>query len=136
MKESAFPLFPIIISALKRAGATNLKDLDIQSLNVNGYFYAPMDDGRLIGLPFERVESVIDLIRELYNFDTNEAVVEPERLPAILSHIKVMPTERIKKLAKQLEKLGRIEPIETPEDFGAELRQYQKGRSGLAELSN
>ncbi|MCC7531922.1 MAG: SWIM zinc finger family protein [Candidatus Melainabacteria bacterium] len=119
-------LFPIIISALKRAGASNLKDLDIQSLNINGYFYAPMGDGRLIALPFDRVESVIDLIREMYNADLKEATVEAERLPAILSHIKVMPTERIKKLAKHLEKLDRIEPIETPEDFGAELRQYQK----------
>lgn len=124
-------LFPAIISAIKRAGLTKANTLDIQSLNINGNFYAPLEDGRLIALPFDRVAGVIELILELFNADAGECGVGPESLPKILnSHIKIMPTERIKKLAKQLEKLGRIEPLETPDDFGAVLRDYQKDGVG------
>lgn len=119
-------LFPIIISALKRAGVTDFDQLDIQKLNINGNFYAPMPDGRMIALPFERVESVINLIREMYNYEIQGVSVEPQQLPQVLSHIKILPTDRIKRLAKHLEKLDRIESIDTPEEFGSVLRQYQK----------
>lgn len=123
-------LFPIIISALKRAGVNNFNQLDIQQLNINGNFYAPMPDGRMIALPFERIESVLNLIREMYNADIGGCVVEAQNLPQIISHTKILPTERIKKLAKHLEKLDRIEAIETPDEFGSELRQYQKDGLG------
>ncbi len=119
-------LFPIIISALKRAGVTDFDTLDIEKLNINGNFYAPMPDGRMIALPFERVESVINLIREMYDYDIQGVSVDPARLPSVMSHVKIMPTERIKRLAKHLEKLDRIDAIDTPEEFCSELRQYQK----------
>lgn len=123
-------LFPIIISALKRAGVKDFDTLDIEKLNINGNFYAPMPDGRMIALPFERVESVINLIREMYNYEEAGCRVEPQQLPEVLSHIKILPTDRVKRLAKHLEKLDRIEAIETPEDFGSQLRQYQKDGLG------
>lgn len=124
-------LFPAIISAIKRAGLTRSNSLDIQSLNINGNFYAPLDDGRLVALPFDRVASVIELIRELFDADIKECTLGPAELPKLLnSQIRIMPTERVKKLAKQLEKLGKIEPAKTPDGFGTELREYQKDGVG------
>lgn len=119
-------LFPIIVSAIKRAGV-RFENLDISMLNRNGYFYAPMPDGRIIKLPFDRVKSVIELVGELFSFDMGLGGISPADLSDVLkTHIRIMPTDRIKKLAKQLDKLKTVEPIDTPENFGTELRDYQK----------
>jgi len=59
-------LLPILTSALRRVhpGAT-LKDLN--KLNIDGKFYAPLPDGRWLQLPFERVESLLKVLMEIFD---------------------------------------------------------------------
>lgn len=131
-------LFPILVSALKRAGH-NLADEDIDHLNINGAFYAPLPGGQMIALPFERVKSILKVVREIFSL---EEWTEGQELLSVSatalnrlakSNIVTFPNSRVKEIADKLRVDGGIKPVDTPAGFTAELRDYQK--EGLGWLS-
>ena len=57
-------LLPIIIDAL-RAASPAPSIVDIDKLNIQGKFYAPLPDGQQIALPFERVRKILSCLVEV-----------------------------------------------------------------------
>lgn len=131
-------LFPILVSALKRAGH-NLADEDIDHLNINGAFYAPLPGGQMIALPFDRVKSILKVVREIFSLEEwtegqQSLQVSPVALSRLAtSNIVNFPKGRVQDIAKKLKAEGGFHPIDTPKNFTAELRSYQK--EGLGWLS-
>ncbi|HEY9788646.1 MAG TPA: DEAD/DEAH box helicase [Candidatus Obscuribacterales bacterium] len=120
-------LLPILTSALRRVhpGAT-LKDLN--KLNIDGKFYAPLPDGRWLQLPFERVESLLKVLLEIFDSVPKKKVdVSLTQVIDLLDadFLKWVGGARLKELAQKLAQFTGIDPIPTPRGFGSELRPYQ-----------
>lgn len=130
------PLLPIIHQAIKRLkGRDPLSE--IEQLNKNGTFYAPLNDGRFVALPFERVKSVIHTLLELFDKESQLNKLSGKvSLPQMMELAKSMSSqleagqkwqidEHLKNLLERIKSFNGIKPITPPSNFRAVLRPYQ-----------
>lgn len=126
------PLLPIIHSALRRlSGADPLTE--IERLQHNGVFYAPLPDGRHVALPFERVKGIVEALLEL--FDKNTYMTKPAPDVSLPQLMKLVDTiggtsqwlvnDRLKRLLERIKQFNGLEQVTPPRSFQAELRAYQ-----------
>jgi hypothetical protein len=135
-------LLPIMMEALHRIRkeqfSPSLPFLD--SLNKHGKFHVPLPDGRLLALPFERVQGLLNCLIELLD---KQALSADGRLSVSTPHLMALQDsgfvwggpnslqsliEHIKTFTRTFEpgEDGQgLPPIETPIDFAATLRPYQ-----------
>lgn len=127
-------LLPILAAALHRLHP-GVESGDIEKLNIAGKFYAPLPDGRLLGLPFDRVRAILETFIELFNpdldFEEDKLKISAFDALNIMSleqraFIRWIGGERLKRIAKRLKESEGVRNIETPPGFTAELRDYQK----------
>ena len=71
------PLLPIIHQAIKRLRGQNPL-AEIERLNVEGKFYAPLGDGRYVALPFDRVKAVVLILLEIFDRDMSLVKAAPQ----------------------------------------------------------
>lgn len=129
-------LLPIIYQAISRLkGRDPLSE--IEQMNQNGIFYAPLNDGRYVALPFERVKSSINTLLELFDKDSHtngkaHKVTFPqimELAQSVSSQLeagqKWLIGERLQKLIERIKKFNGIKSITPPKNFKADLRPYQ-----------
>ena len=134
------PLLPVLVSALKALDPNPTLET-IDKLNFNGQFLAPMPDGQLLALPFERVRLILTSFVEF--FDVQRSGKE-EKLS-----VSLMQAAQLKELAdkggwqwsgpkhlnEMIDRLSNskgIQPIVAPKEFKTTLRDYQ--REGLGWL--
>lgn len=128
-------LLPIIMSAL-----TELREpaRDLSTLNIDGKFYAKLEDGRLLGLPFERVERIFKILIDLYNTEggTSRITLAQALDLAAIEESVLQGSRRLREIAKRLKGFDGITEIAAPDDLKTELRSYQlSGFSWLQFLS-
>ncbi|MBU6455854.1 MAG: DEAD/DEAH box helicase, partial [Cyanobacteria bacterium REEB67] len=118
------PLLPAINRAIKHLQGI-VPHLEIDELNVNGKFYAPLPDGQYIELPFERVKAVVQTLLEI--FDRPGAVVESAAKVSLPQIMQLAP-QFARSNNALLEKINNFDGLKTitpPSTFKAELRPYQ-----------
>ncbi len=122
------PLLPILLDALRRAPFVFTPD-DLDSLNVDGKFYAPLEDGRHVALPFERVKDLLSVILDIFDrsAQADEISINPWQA-ADLANIGITfeNQTRLNELAKRVKSFKGISALEAPPEFQATLRDYQK----------
>ncbi len=135
------PLMPILISAIRGMAASASIGDSIDVLDRNGKFYATLDDGRILSIPFERIRSMLVVIKELI-----EKNLDPDRL-SLVDAVEIFDDEtldrknwiglnRIKKLVDRLRALKSIPEAKPPSGLKTELRPYQlEGLSWLQFLA-
>ncbi len=130
------PLLPIVHEALRRVVGDNPL-VEIEQLNRNGIFYAPLKDGRQVALPFERVRDIVGVLLELFDKDPNSFVKGAEvSLPQILDLSKFVSDQsdsafawkigkKLKALMDKVRAFDGLKAVVPPKGFKAELRPYQ-----------
>jgi len=126
-------LLPVLMDALAKIEPSSLASVD--QLNKQGKFYARLDDGRIIAIPFERVRAILSCLLELLSKNAHltkgrlkislahvMALLESERLAGFKWH----GAESLRCLAAEIKNFDIHQPIEEPEGFLASLRPYQK----------
>lgn len=132
------PLLPLLISAIRRLRSSDSLGDSLDSLNKNGKFVGQLPDGTLISLPFERIRSILQSLKELIEKgldpDNKMPVVDAADLleDETLSRSRFIGADKIIRLVDSLKSLSQIQPIDDPENFGTKLREYQ--REGVAWL--
>lgn len=129
---SRLSLLPILMAALhKMHPGVRVEDLD--SLNMGGFFYAPLPDGRMLALPFNRIRGVLELLIQLFDREQMPKKVRLNLLEALglmsleeLSRFNWLGGARAQRIARKLAELESVMMIPTPEGFTSELRGYQK----------
>jgi SNF2 family DNA or RNA helicase len=122
---SRISLLPIIVAALQEL--RNPK-LELSTLNVNGKFFVKMTDGRLLGLPFERVEKILSVLIDLYDREggaSRISLAQALDLAAVNESI-LEGCRRLKEIATRLKNFTGIADVKEPADLLTELRTYQK----------
>ncbi len=132
-------LLPVILAALRKSGCSALKN--IEDLNSDGRFYAPLADGRYISLPFERMKAVLSALEELFDGDGlgDRVEITPGGfLELIDAGVEFENSDRIKSMAERLqrfiEKNKAVSAVETAAGFASSLRSYQKEGLGWIEF--
>lgn len=125
------PLLPILVSAIRSLKRGESLTDSIDALNKDGRFYAALQDGTVISIPFERIRSILMSIREFIekglNPEEKVATVDAADLfDDTLSAKRFVGFEKIKRLVDGLKALREIKPVAEPKNFGTELRPYQK----------
>lgn len=129
-------LLPIIHEALRRVVGVNPL-VEIEELNRNGIFYAPLKDGRQVALPFDRVKDIVGVLLELFDRDPNSFAKGAEvSLPQILSLSNFVSEQsgsgqrwkvgkKLKALMEKVRAFDGLKAVVPPKGFKAELRPYQ-----------
>lgn len=130
------PLLPIVHAALRRVVGVNPL-VEIEQLNRNGIFYAPLKDGRQVALPFERVKDIVGVLLELFDKDPNSFAKGAEvSLPQILDLSNFVSEQsengsswkvgkKLKALMDKVRAFDGLKAVVPPKNFKAELRPYQ-----------
>lgn len=128
-------LLPIIMSALEELREPTK---ELSSLNIDGKFYAKMEDGRLLGLPFERVERILKILIDLYDSEGRPGritLAQALNFAAIEESV-LLGSQRLREIAKRLKSFEGISELAPPQGLKTELRSYQlSGFSWLQFLS-
>lgn len=126
------PLLPLLLAALRQLPGNHGIAASLEQLNRDGKFYAYLNDGRLISLPFERVRSIITSLQEMIVRTGSQASVKTSVL-----HVSEMLTdesilqgcwtgaERVLELAARLRRLIQPSGQAPPVMLEAQLRPYQ-----------
>jgi len=125
---SKVSLLPILIDALKKAPYIYGPD-DLDHLNIDGKFYAPLSDGSIVILPFERVRDLLRVILDIFdrNTDANNIRINPWQAAELQGKCITLEAEsRLARLAERVKQFKEITPIDAPANFQATLREYQK----------
>ncbi len=126
-------LFPILSAVL--ASLPGKERNQIEKLNYDGYFYAPLPDGRKLALPFDRVRVVVQVLIELFdrsliNQDGSINISAPQACALldseVLSNLRWLGAEALKEIASKLKAFQGLEIIKEPAQFKGELRDYQR----------
>jgi SNF2 family DNA or RNA helicase len=126
-------LLPILRSALERL--SNISSESVEALNHNGKFFASLENGNLITMPFERIKTILLALQELLDKDTESLRVSTLHAAQLLNELgaaRWYGAEKLLALISQLKQLRSPKAIAPPKSFNAELRPYQL--EGLAWL--
>jgi superfamily II DNA or RNA helicase len=130
------PLLPVLTQALNVADA-GLSTICPDELNKGGKFYAPLPDGRICALPFERVKAILSCLLEVLS----KNALGNERLTISLPHVMDLLSsqdasrlswqggESLRSLAASIKAFDWHQPIDEPAGLCTTLRPYQ--REGL-----
>jgi len=138
--DKRVPLFPIVHKAIQHLQGIG-PHLDIDHLNIDGKFYAPLPDGGFVALPFDRVKAVIYTLLEIFDERTSikEAAAQVN-IPQILELATQLgfgtasgasrqgPFSNSSALSSLLQRISNYDGLKTitpPSTFKAELRPYQ-----------
>lgn len=127
-------LLPILQAALsKLSGNDMLGSLD--SLNVDGVFYAPLPDKRHVALPFERIKAIVSVLLELFE-ERGESTLKVTLFQLV--QLADCGTDfhwdrRLRRLISRIKNYDGSKEILPPSSFKAELRPYQS--EGLSWLN-
>jgi len=122
------PLLPILVRLLERGGIKGIPITD-------GRVHAPLDDGRLVALPAERVGKLLAIIAEMADagrLTTTGAMVLPTAEVASIIDLEPLATTRwknsaaIRDYARKLQGGGTPLRVMPPPAFTATLRPYQQ----------
>jgi len=122
------PLLPILVRLLERGGIKGIPVTD-------GRVHAPLDDGRLVALPAERVGKLLAIIAEMADagrLTTTGAMVLPTAEVASIIDLEPLATTRwknsaaIRDYARKLQGGGTPLRVMPPPAFTATLRPYQQ----------
>ena len=126
------PLLPVLVSAVRQLPKSDRIADAIEQLNHGGKFYAHLDDGKLISLPFERIRSIVVSLQEiLQRTDRGDKIqasvmhVRDLLADATLFKSRWLGAERVLDLAERLKRLACQIEVGMPASFRAELRPYQ-----------
>ncbi len=127
-------LLPVLTEAIRAMAAeSSLACLD--RLNKHGKFYAPLPDGRLIALPFDRARAILSCVIELLS---KNALSSNGRLSVSIPHVMALLEsegagnlgwqggDSLRELAEQIKTFDIKQQIDEPAGFCAALRPYQK----------
>lgn len=129
-------LLPILLSALKNKRHAVNMDKDEPSADQLWYF--PLPNGSRLALPAIRVWTMMSVLKNLYNFENLDADgslrlsrLEAANLADIENVMQALNMrwfggEKIRKLGQKLKDFSGIKAIESPKNFKADLRNYQK----------
>ncbi|MCC7530825.1 MAG: DEAD/DEAH box helicase [Candidatus Melainabacteria bacterium] len=127
------PLLPLLLSALQ-AMDKNPSLATIEKLDFDGQFVAPMPDGRLLSVPFERVRFMLAAFVELfvekppktgrYRISLLQAAQLAAHNSASGWNIRLPP--RLKPLLDGIIRLEKVQNVKPPRTFKATLRPYQQ----------
>jgi SNF2 family DNA or RNA helicase len=119
------PLLPILLKALRGKS--------IDELDVKGKFICKIDDGTIVSLPFERVAVILQAVQEVLGAETNRDFLHVSILHAAqilqegdLSSANFCGAEKIIAFVETLQRLERIELVESPQNLATTLRDYQR----------
>ncbi|MDR3616538.1 MAG: DEAD/DEAH box helicase [Candidatus Obscuribacterales bacterium] len=119
------PLLPILLKALR--------EKSIAELDVKGKFICKIDDGTIVSLPFERISVILKAVQEVLGAETNRDFLHVSVLHAAqilqegdLTSANFCGAEKIIQFVELLQKLERIELVDSPQSFAATLRDYQR----------
>jgi len=122
------PLLPILVRLLERGGIQGIPVTD-------GRVHAPLDDGRLVALPAERVAKLLAIIAEMADagrLTAAGAMVLPAAEAASVIDLEPLATTRwenaaaIRDYARKLQGGGTPRRVPPPPAFAAVLRPYQQ----------
>ncbi|HMD62630.1 MAG TPA: DEAD/DEAH box helicase [Stellaceae bacterium] len=122
------PLLPILVRLLERGGIEGMPVAD-------GWVHAPLNDGRLVALPTERVGKLLAVIAEMADagrLTAAGAMVLPAAEAASVIDLEPLATMRwenaaaIRDYARKLQGGGTSPRVPPPPDFAAALRPYQQ----------
>jgi hypothetical protein len=122
------PLLPILIRLLERGGIEGIPATD-------GRVHAPLDDGRLVALPAERVGKLLAIVAEMADagrLTAAGAMVLPMAEAASVIDLEPLATTRwakaaaIREYARKLQGGGTPPRVAPPAAFTAALRPYQQ----------
>jgi len=137
------PLLPIIHRALRQVtGSEPL--IEIEQLNHDGIFYAPLQDGRIISLPFDRVKGIVSALLELFDGRSDVPENAEVTIAQIINLQRAMAEnigqnelwlvgDKLAALVDKIKNFAGIDNVQPPPSFSAELRPYQL--EGLAWLN-
>lgn len=134
------PLLPILaraIEGMRNAGS----GFDLAAFDPDSMLYVPLDDGRVVALPIERVRPMLEILVELFDrgalgtdgrldISLSQALALAEHEAAL--KLRWLGGERLKAMAERLRALPHLAEADAPPGFTASLRPYQ--RFGLAWL--
>ncbi len=116
---------PILLKALR--------EKSIDELDVRGKFICKIDDGTIVSLPFERIAVILRAVQEVLGTEANRDFLHVSILHAAqilqegdLSNANFCGAEKIIAFVELLQKLERIELVESPQNLAATLRDYQR----------
>lgn len=98
-------------------------------------YLVPLKDGRLVRIPHERVQTILQILTELYDQDplTDQAKLrlsrsQVGRLTELDDHISLrwLGGEKLRQLAVKLKDFSGIATVPVPNSFKADLRPYQQ----------
>lgn len=121
-----YKLLPILQSAI-----SHLDNKDplraLESLCIGGYFYAPLETGNYVALPFERVKAIVSVLLEIFDKDNSDTfeISLPHLLSLAESGADINWDRRLRRLISKVKAFKEIENLAPPESFKAQLRPYQ-----------
>ncbi|HHM06149.1 MAG TPA: helicase SNF2 [Gammaproteobacteria bacterium] len=129
-------LLPILMNLLRQFRG-KLDSQALRRLPEGHRFLVPLEDGRLLPLPGERVAQLLGVLVDLFDPDALSAggrlslpalraaeLAELEDNPAL--KLRWLGGERVKELARRLRDFQGIQPVAAPKHFTATLRPYQQ----------
>jgi hypothetical protein len=117
-------LLPILMKALENLRGTHW---ELSTLNVGGKFFVRIEDGRLLGLPFERVEKILKFLIDLYDSKGNKAKITLAQALdfAAVEQSILEGCSRLRKIADRLKDCTGVSQVSPPVGLGTTLRSYQ-----------
>ncbi|MEO5373654.1 MAG: DEAD/DEAH box helicase [Alphaproteobacteria bacterium] len=128
------PLLPLLVAAIRRLG--DLRDgTAIERLAIGDTMYVGLPDGRSLGLPFERVKTILSVLIELHD---PGSVAKDGRLRLARGQAAALAAveddsglvfsggERLRELARRLRAFTGIEAVPPPSGLATALRPYQQ----------
>ena len=136
-------LLPILLSAIRGLVSTGGISDSIEQLNYKGRFVVNLPDGGVVALPFDRIRLLLLSLEEIFQGRalknaSDFSVLEISQLTSnnCLAEARWTGANKLLSLVDHLKKLGQVEIVEAPKDFGTTLRHYQiEGLSWLELLA-
>ncbi len=124
---SLLPILTGLLSDRHFVDFIHSKDAD----ETRGTFNVRIDDHRFLGMPFERLRTILRTLVELHQTDPNKplrlARTDALRLQDLADQgLKWNGPEPLLQLAQRLKNFTQVAPVATPKGLNAELRPYQQ----------
>lgn len=127
--DRKIPLMPVVKSALDKLPVISQQSVD--ALNRDGRFYASLEDGTRISMPFARIKAILEALQELLSdHGMGMSAVQAANLflDEGLDRAVWLNADKLKQTALILKELCELEgkaPPVVPDIFNGKLRPYQ-----------